>query len=603
MTKTKKIICIALALLMIAGAIVFAVYNKVGKNYNYAKIKDYSKYITIGDVMGLTFEADDCEIAPVTDEDVQQQVAANLRAVMTDDDKNVTDTNAVIGTYDEVYVNFYGSYVDEGGVTHIFVAGSRMDKENPVVLFVESGAASEYFANSLKGKSPNPGAYTLKATDPDDENDVIDADDIVYINYTWVRYLYATDENGNRVQDENGKDSVDVESKQTNSTVDANTNRVTSELRLDLANVPDYFPATFKDQIVGKKAGSLGTLTFDNVEVDLGGEEGVKQFCYEYTVTVNRVIGTFDAIEIPYTFSADATDKDLEGNALAGKNVTFHVVIAYFNDVPDLDKTYPADPSDENSEQISILFSKLKFDETDYYKNKVEDNLEEWLQENENRGKTEADYERYLKKQYVAMVKRQLTDSYDTKRMNAAAKPMWEKIKEQVTEVNAPKRALKLTKKDVTSMFKYVFNNGTFENEAGKTVSYRTQYGSYKKFMAACYTNEDVIKSVGLDTNAGYQKALEEGKSYDECIDAAVTEIVTNKLLMYALSDRIGSAVRVRNSVFEEQRSLMYMYYYYGLSNTVLPDSAIRESIMFDNVMKYIYNHADVQWESEGANP
>ena len=600
MTKTKKIICIALALLMIAGAIIFAVYNKVGKNYNYAKIKDYSKYITIGDVMGLTFEADDCEIAPVTDEDVQQQVAANLRALMTDDDKNVTDTNAVIGTYDEVYVNFYGSYVDEGSVTHIFVAGSRMDKENPVVLYVESGAASEYFANSLKGKSPNPGAYTLKATDPDDENDVIDADDIVYINYTWVRYLYATDENGDRVQDENGKDTVDVESKQTNSTVDANTNRVTTELRLDLANVPDYFPATFKDQIVGKKAGSLGTLTFDNVEVDLGGEEGVKQFRYEYTVTVNRVIGTFDAIEIPYTFAADATDKDLEGNALAGKDVTFHIVIAKFNDVPDLDKTYPVDPSDENSEQINVIRSKLKFDETSYYTENVKTETD-WLAENE--GKTHDDYVEYLKGQYVEYVKKQLIDSYDSKRMNAAAKPMWEKIREQVTAVNAPKRAVKLTKKDVESMFKYVFNNGTFENESGKTVSYRTQYGSYKKFMAACYTNEDVIKSVGLDTNAAYKKAVEDGKSYGECIDAAVTEIVTNKLLMYALYNKFGDAVKVDEAEFESERSLMYMYYYYGLSNTVLPDSAIRESIMFDNVMEYIYDNANVQWESEGANP
>ena len=69
MTKSKKIICIALALLMIAGAIFFAIYNKVGKNYNYAKIKDYSKYITIGDVIGLTFEADDSEIAAVTNDD------------------------------------------------------------------------------------------------------------------------------------------------------------------------------------------------------------------------------------------------------------------------------------------------------------------------------------------------------------------------------------------------------------------------------------------------------------------------------------------------------------------------------------------------------
>ena len=589
MTKSKKIICIALALLMIAGAIFFAIYNKVGKNYNYAKIKDYSKYITIGDVIGLSFDADDREIDPVTDDDVQQQVAAKLRSVMTDDDKNVTDTNAVIGTYDEVYVNFYGSYVDEGSVTHIFVAGSRMDKENPVALYVESGAASEYFANSLKGKSPNPDAYTLKATDPDDENDVIDADDIAYINYTWVRYRYQED-----------GVTKDEDTKQTNSTVDANTNRVTSELRLDLANVPDYFPATFKDQIVGKKAGSLGTLTFDNVEVDLGGDEGVVKFCYEYTVSVNRVIDTFDAIEIPYTFADDATDKDLEGNALAGKDVTFHVVIEYFNDVPDLDKTYPVDPSDENSEQINVIKSKLKFDETSYYTENVKTETD-WLAENE--GKTHDDYVEYLKGQYVEYVKKQLVDSYDNKRMSAAAKPMWEAIKAQVTAVNAPKRAVKLTEDDLDSMFKYVFNNGTFENAEGKTVSYRTQYGSFKKFMNACYKSDAVIKSVGLDTNAAYNKAIEEGKSYGECIDAAVTEIVTNKLLMYALYDKFGDDVKIDEAEFESERSLLYYYYYIGYISSVLPDSAIRESMMFDNVMKYIYDNANVQWESEGANP
>ena len=589
MTKTKKIICIALALLMIAGAIFFAIYNKVGKNYDYAKIKDYSKYITIGDVVGLTFDADDCEIDPVTEEDVQTQVASNLRALMTDDDKNVTDAAAVIGSYDEVYVNFYGSYVDGENVTHIFVAGSRMDKANPVVLYVESGAASEYFANALKGKSPNPDAYKLKATGAEGDETVIDDDDIVYINYTWVRFRYLED-----------GVTKNEETKQTNSTVDANTNRVTTELRLDLANVPDYFPATFKDEIVGKTAGSLGTLTFDNVEVDLGGEEGVVKFCYEYTVTVNRVIDTFDAIEIPYTFADDATDKDHEGNVLAGKDVTFHVVIDHFNDVPDLDKTYPVDPSDENSEQINVIISKLKFDETTYFAENVKDE-EDWIKENE--GKTHADYVEYLKEQYVAYVEKQLVDSYDSKRMNAAAKPMWEAIKAQVTAVNAPKRAVKLTEDDLDSMFKYVFNNGTFENEAGKTVSYRTQYGSFKKFMNACYKSDAVIKSVGLDTNAAYNKAIEEGKSYGECIDAAVTEIVTNKLLMYALYDKFGDAVKVDETEFESERSWMYYLYYIGYSTTLLPDSAIRESMMFDNVMKYIYDNANVQWESEATNP
>ena len=42
MTKSKKILCLALAILMIAGAVFFAVYNKVGKKYDFGKIKDYS---------------------------------------------------------------------------------------------------------------------------------------------------------------------------------------------------------------------------------------------------------------------------------------------------------------------------------------------------------------------------------------------------------------------------------------------------------------------------------------------------------------------------------------------------------------------------------
>ena len=120
---------------------------------------------------------------------------------------------------------------------------------------------------------------------------------------------------------------------------------------------------------------------------------------------------------------------------------------------------------------------------------------------------------------------------------------------------------------------------------------------------AACYKNEDVLKAVGLDTNAAYSKAVEEGKSYSACIDEAAREIVTVKLMIYALSDRIGEDVKVDETAFEEQRSLMYLYYYYGLSSTLLPDAALRESIMFDNVMRYIYDHANVQWASATVAP
>ena len=578
MTKTKKILCIALALLMIAGAVFFAVYNKVGKKYDYGKIKDYSKYITIGEVEGLAFAADDAEVEKPGADDVQAKVAASLRALLADDDKKVTDTAAVIGDYDVVYVNFYGVY-DDGTAEHMIVDGSRMDKSNPVALYVSSGTDSEYFANALKGKSPNPDNYTLKADDA-----VIADNDVVYITYTWVRYKYQED-----------GVTIDESTKETNTSV--NSTLVTRELRLDLSAVPAYFPDGFKDGIVGKKVGALDTMTFDNVEI-----ESVK-YQYQYNVTVNRVIDAFNGFEVDYTFSADATDKDQDGNELKGQNVNFYVVISSFDNVPDYAATFPKDDSAE-AEQVSVFFAddKLNFDATAYFEENVKSEAD-WLALDENAGKGHDDYIAYVGEQYEAYVEKDLTDTYDDSRMKVAAKPMWEKIVEQISAVTPPKRALKLAKNDLLSQFKYVFNNATFENEAGKTVSYRTQYGSFKKFMAACYKSDDVIKALDLGGNAAYNQAIEDGKTYGECVDAAANEIVRNKLLIYALYDKLGDEVKIDEAEFESARSLMYMYYYYGISNTLLPDSSLRESMMFDNVMKYIYDHANVEWATAGENP
>lgn len=579
MTKTKKILCIALALLMIAGAVFFAVYNKVGKKYDYGKIKDYSKYITIGEVEGLAFAADDAEVEKPGAENVQAKVAASLRALLADDDKKVTDTAAVIGDYDVVYVNFYGVYND-GTATHMIVDGSRMDKSNPVALYVSSGADSEYFANDLKGKSPNPDNYTLKADDA-----VIADNDVVYITYTWVRYKYQED-----------GVTIDESTKETNTSV--NSTLVTRELRLDLSAVPANFPNGFADGIKGQTVGAaLDTMTFDNVEI-----ESVK-YQYQYTVTINRVIDAFNGFEVDYTFSADATDKDQDGNELKGQNVKFYVVISSFDNVPDYASTFPKDDTAE-AEQVSVFFAddKLNFDATAYFEENVKSEAD-WLALDENAGKGHDDYIAYVGEQYEAYVEKDLNDTYDDSRMKVAAKPMWEKLLEQVGEVNPPKRALKLAKNDLLSQFKYVFNNATFEDEAGKTVSYRTQYGSFKKFMAACYKSDDVIKALDLGGNAAYKQAIEDGKTYGECVDAAANEIVRNKLLIYALYDKLGDEVKIDEAEFESARSLMYMYYYYGISNTLLPDSSLRESMMFDNVMKYIYDHANVEWATAGENP
>lgn len=596
MTKTKKILCVALAVLLIAGAVFFAVYNKTGKKYDYGKIKDYSKYITIGEVEGLSFFVDDCEIEEPGEPQLRAKIAENMRALIKDDDKKVTDSAAVVGPYDTVYVYYYGTYEGEGGKTVTFVSGARMDKNNPTAFYVESGKDSQYFADQLNGKSPNPDGFTLKATGAEGDDSVIEAGDIVCINYTWARYKYQAD-----------GVTPDESTKQTNTTVEPS--RGTSELLLDLAHVSDYFPAGFADGFLGKKVGSLDTMVFDQIPIDLGESEGVVNFRYEYTVVVNRVIGNYDSIDIPYRFADDAEEKDPDGNALKGKDVVFHVLIASFDNAPDFTSTYPSDPADDTSEQISVLLAddKLNFDATDYYKENVKSETE-WLAAEENAGKTSDDYIAYLRGEYEAYVMKGLRDSYDDERMKVAAKPLWEKINEQATVAGLPKRAKNLTKNDLLSLFKYVFNNGTFTREE-KTISFRTYYGSFKKFMNACYTDENVYAQCGLDANDAYLTAIDayaenpNPKPYGECIDAAVAEIVTNKLLIYALYEKLGDAVKIDEAEFEAQRSLMYMYYYYGLSDTLLPDSSLRESMMFDNVMQYLYDHAEVQWESDGATP
>ena len=609
MTKTRKIICIALVIAMIGAAVFFAIYKRVGNTYDYAKIKDYSKYITMRDITGVAFDADDSALEAPDAEDVRTEVASKLRGYIETDENGtnikVTDGDAVIGEFDVVYVNYYGTYEDDNGNTIYFTKGAMMDQSTPVAFYVKSGDASLLFANELDGKSPNPDDYKLKATGAEGDESLIEADDVVYITYTWVRYPYVLDEEGNRVQEE-GVDKVDTEAKQNNTQVD--TTLVTGDFRLDLANVPAYFPAGFADQFVGKTAGALDTMTFDDVAID-DGEGGTTYYRYEYTVTVKRVIDTFTKIDINYTYPDDSEEKDIFGNELKGKDVVFHVVISYFYDVPTLDATYP-ESNEEGAKEISIILhdKKINFDATSYFtEHDLFDDEEAWIasdpkdDEGNAISPTHENYIRYLQKEYEVSILLDLQNEYEDERKDAAAKPMWEAVKALVTDVSAPKKALKVTKSDLYSQFKYIFNNTSFENEAGKTVSYRTQYGSFKKFMKACYNDDTVIKALGLETNVAYMAAVEAGKSYSECIDDAALEIVTNKLMIYAAYDKLPEDAKYAESEFESQRSLMYFYYYYGISNTLLPDSALREGLMFDHLMDYVYSQATVNWSSAAA--
>jgi hypothetical protein len=79
MTKTKKILTAAVALLLIAAAIFFAIWGRVAKKFDYADL-DYKKYVTVnGSLIGRELkDVDDTALtAPVYD-DVLAKLADDL---------------------------------------------------------------------------------------------------------------------------------------------------------------------------------------------------------------------------------------------------------------------------------------------------------------------------------------------------------------------------------------------------------------------------------------------------------------------------------------------------------------------------------------------
>lgn len=638
MTKTKKILTVAIAVLLIVAAIFFAIWGRVAKKFDYADL-DYAKYVTVnGSLIGLTLsDVDDTALTAPDADDVLAKLADDLyqfrEKVKGEDGKETNDyvkyTESEIAAFDAVYVYYLGYDKATGAVV---TDGAKMEKSTLLI----PGAGSKHsfelktIADALLGKKPVDSKYEQVKPIGEAEDAVVPPSSIVYIDYTWVRYNAAGEKAGN-----SGDDKT----------------LVTKDVRVDLKNVPAIFPAGFGDALVGMTIDPEGSkdFTFENVTVTetVDGAEVTNTYKYVYTVTANFAINDLaDSAEgdgwkpftVEYTYAADSEAKGVYGDALAGKTVVFEFVAEYFHNVPDFtaeysnaaaDHVHSESEEDDHMESIFTHDKYLNFDavayfdehhllvEKDWDKAKSyadyaayrtalvsELNLfieESWNAQTDKKHETYVEYleangvlseanwtaavafasfVEYMKPAYEAYSLETLTEEYNDDRMYIAAKIIWENHIVPNVIVTPPERALKLAYEELLDQYEYSYNEG--KDTTGKI--YRETYKNVGEYIeAAC--KDDMKK---------YE--AEDWKTY---LEKVTLESVSDTMRMYYLFELYeGEEGFDYEKVYSELYSQNLIYVLYGY----LSVSQIEEAAKFDAVMTYLYEKANVTWKSASTS-
>ena len=598
--------------------------------------------------VGLSIQnVPDKDLMKPTEDDVLAELADDLyqyREKEVDEngkEKNtyVKYTESEIAVFDAAYVYYFGYYTEGGKILYV-TDGTKMEKTTLLV----PGAGSKHsfelkaIADSLLGKKPADSALKLVKPQEGAEDAAVPPQSVVYIDYTWVRYNAENEKAGNSDDDKN---------------------LVTDNVRVDLKNLPDIFPAGFGEGIVGKTIDPEGSfeLTFENVSVteEVDGESVTNVYKYVYTVTVNFAINDLDdslnseddgwkPFVVEYTYDAESEAKDLSGNSLAGKTVTFEVVVDYFHNVPDFtaeysnaaaDHKHDESEEDDHMESIFTHDKYLNFDASAYFDehfllvekdwteaksyatyaeyraarideldlfieeswegqlNKEHETYDEYLgangvlsEEDFTDAVAYASFVEYMTDAYEAYVLDALNEEYEDARMYLAAKIIWENNILPFVTVTPPERALKLAFEELLDQYEYSYNEGR-DSSTGKI--FREEYKNVGEY----------IEAVCKDEMKKEEYKADDWRTY---LEKVAYENVSHTVLMYYLfelyEDEEGFDY---DTVYSELYSQNLIYMLYGYLST----SQLEEAAKFDAVMTYLYEKANVTWESEAtpANP
>ena len=131
--KNKKVLYGAIAILLVATSLFFAIYNAVGNTFNYTK-KNLDRFVTISEEAYLSVALSALEKGELDKEGVKESIAAVLKAVA--DTKATAKTEGKVGAFDLLNVNYWATYTDAEG--NVKIAFNQMDPAKTTQLQINS---------------------------------------------------------------------------------------------------------------------------------------------------------------------------------------------------------------------------------------------------------------------------------------------------------------------------------------------------------------------------------------------------------------------------------------------------------------------------------
>ncbi len=173
----KRVLCIVLAVIVIASAVFFTIYNKYGNSYDYAE-KDMSKYVPMITDKAFVEALYDGSVTLKEIEDYPEEVQYAIAAAFYDKNSDSNKkTSGEFGLYDTLNVNYFITTVIDGQ-TKVISLPKKMDVTNPTKVQIGADDVLARVMAALEGKSMSDTAFTTFTTGK------LQAGDILYVDYT-----------------------------------------------------------------------------------------------------------------------------------------------------------------------------------------------------------------------------------------------------------------------------------------------------------------------------------------------------------------------------------------------------------------------------------
>lgn len=173
----KRVLCIVLAVIVIASAVFFTIYNKYGNSYNYAE-KDMSKYVPMMTDKAFVEALYDGSVTLKETKDYPEEVQYAIAAAFYEKNSDSSKkTSGEFGLFDTLSVNYFITTVVDGE-TKVISLSKKMDVTNPTKVQLGADDALARVMAALDGKSMSDTAFTTFTSGK------LQAGDILYVDYT-----------------------------------------------------------------------------------------------------------------------------------------------------------------------------------------------------------------------------------------------------------------------------------------------------------------------------------------------------------------------------------------------------------------------------------